>query len=58
MNNFFRMILKYTCVINRIWNKDALYYFGAFKIPLALRYLTINGTDPNVTEIRTGAKTL
>ena len=52
------MILKYTCVINRIWNKDALYYFGAFKIPLALRYLTINGTDPNVIEIRTGAKTL
>lgn len=31
---------------------------GAFRIPLALRYLTMNGTDVNVMLIRTGAKTL
>ena len=38
--------------------KMCFIYFGAFKIPLALKDLTINGTDPNVIEIRTGAKTL
>ena len=38
-------------------NKAALYYF-IFKMPLALRYLTRNGTVPKVIEILTGAKTL
>ena len=31
---------------------------GAFRNPLALRYLTMNGTEVNVMLIRTGAKTL
>ena len=31
---------------------------GAFRMPLALRYLTMNGTEVNVMLIRTGAKTL
>ena len=35
----------------------ALYFF-IFKMPLALRYLTRNGTVPKVIEILTGAKTL